>query len=40
MDNATLLNDIDVSEMPDQTDYLQDANTLNSYLNKIGAKNN
>ncbi|MEO8862073.1 MAG: hypothetical protein ABI358_11655 [Ginsengibacter sp.] len=40
MDNATLLNDIDVSEMPDQTDYLQDANTLDSYLNKIGAKNN
>ncbi len=40
MDNATLLNDIDVSEMPDQTDYLQDANTLNTYLNKIGSKNN
>jgi hypothetical protein len=40
MDNATLLNDIDVSEMPDKTDYLQDANTLNTYLNKIGVKNN
>lgn len=40
MDNAVLVNDIDVSEMPDQTDYLQDANTLNTYLNKIGAKNN
>ena len=40
MDNAVLLNDVDVSEMPDQTDYLQDANALNTYLNKIGAKNN
>ena len=40
MDNAVLLNDADVSEMPDQTDYLQDANALNTYLNKIGAKNN
>jgi hypothetical protein len=40
MDNAMLLNNIDVSEMPDQTDYLQDANTLDNYLDKIGVKNN
>jgi hypothetical protein len=37
-DNALLTNDdIDVSEMPSETDYLTDENTLNTYLNKIDA---
>ncbi|MEP6928170.1 MAG: hypothetical protein ABI834_11060 [Ginsengibacter sp.] len=38
MDNELLTNNIDVSEMPSQTDYLTDENTLNTYLDKIDAK--
>jgi hypothetical protein len=38
MDNELLTNeDIDVSEMPSETDYLTDENTLNTYLDKIDA---
>jgi hypothetical protein len=37
MDNELLTNNIDVSEMPSQTDYLIDENTLNTYLDKIDA---
>ena len=40
MDNSLLMNNTDVSEMPNQTDYLKDENTLNDYLDKIDAKNN
>ena len=42
MDNELLINNTDVSEMPTQTDYLTDENTLNEYLDKIdaNAKNN
>ena len=38
MDNELLTNDIDVSEMPNQADYLNDENTLNTYLDKIDAE--
>ena len=40
MDNELLLNNIDVSEMPSQSDYLTDENTLNTYLDKIDAQTN
>lgn len=39
-DNELLTNDIDVSEMPSQADYLNDENTLNTYLDKIDAGSN
>ena len=39
MDNELLTNNTDVSEMPSQTDYLTDENTLNKYLDKIDAEN-
>ena len=39
LDNELLTNNADVSEMPGTTDYLNDANTLNNYLNKIDAEN-
>jgi hypothetical protein len=38
MDNELLTNNIDVSEMPSQADYLTDENTLNTYLDKIAAE--
>jgi hypothetical protein len=38
MDNELLTNNTDVSEMPSQTDYLNDENTLNEYLDKIDAQ--
>jgi hypothetical protein len=38
LDNEILTNDIDVSEMPSQADYLNDENTLNTYLDKIAAE--
>jgi hypothetical protein len=37
MDEETLTNNTDVSEMPSQDDYLSDENTLNAYLDKIDA---
>ncbi|MEO8412288.1 MAG: hypothetical protein ABI472_01460 [Ginsengibacter sp.] len=42
MDNELLIKNTDVSEMPTQTDYLTNENTLNEYLDKIdaNAKNN
>lgn len=39
LDNELLTNNTDVSEMPGTTDYLNDANTLNNYLDKIDAEN-
>lgn len=38
MDEETLTNNTDVSEMPSQDDYLSDENTLNAYLDKIDAE--
>jgi hypothetical protein len=38
MDNELLTNNTDVSEMPSETDYLTDENTLNTYLDKINAE--
>ncbi len=38
MDNELLTNNTDVSEMPSQSDYLTDENTLNKYLDQIDAK--
>ncbi len=38
LDNEMLTNNTDVSELPGTTDYLNDANTLNDYLDKIDAK--
>jgi len=38
MDNELLTNNTDVSEMPSQSDYLSDENTLNTYLDKIDAE--
>jgi hypothetical protein len=38
MDNELLTNNTDVSEMPSQSDYLTDENTLNTYLDKIDAE--
>ncbi len=35
MDNELLLSNTDVNELPAQTEYLLDVNTLNSYLDKI-----
>ena len=32
-------NNTDVSEMPSPTDYLNDENTLNEYLDKIDSDN-
>ena len=40
MDNELLTNNTDVSEMPNQDDYLNDENTLNQYLDKIDAPGN
>ena len=40
LDNELLINNSDVSEMPSQTDYLNDENTLNEYLDKIDAAAN
>ncbi len=40
LDNDVLLNNIDVTELPAQADYLNDENTLNSYLDKIDQKQN
>lgn len=40
LDNDLLLKNIDVSEMPAQADYLNDENTLNTYLDKIDQKGN
>ena len=37
MDEESLTNNTDVSEMPSQADYLNDENTLNTYLDKIDA---
>jgi hypothetical protein len=39
MDNELLTNNTNASEMPSQTDYLKDENTLNNYLDKIDAAN-
>lgn len=38
MDNELLINNTDVSEMPSQADYLDDENTLNTYLDKIDSE--
>lgn len=38
MDNDLLVKNTDVSELPSQTDYLLDENTLNTYLDKIDAE--
>lgn len=38
MDNELLMKNTDVSELPSQSDYLLDENTLNSYLDKIDAE--
>jgi hypothetical protein len=38
LDNALLINNSDASEMPSQSDYLKDENTLNEYLDKIENK--
>jgi hypothetical protein len=40
LDNELLINNTDVSEMPSQSDYLQDDNALDSYLDKIEAESN
>ncbi len=40
LDNDALLNNVDVSELPAPADYLNDENTLNSYLDKIDEKAN
>ncbi|MEO8110671.1 MAG: hypothetical protein ABI594_11585 [Ginsengibacter sp.] len=37
-DNELLMKNTDVSELPSQTDYLMDENTLNTYLDKIDAE--
>ncbi len=37
-DNDLLMKNTDVSELPSQTDYLMDENTLNTYLDKIDAE--
>ena len=37
-DNELLMKNTDVSELPSQTDYLMDENTLNTYLDKIDEK--
>ena len=37
-DNELLIKNVDASELPSQTDYLIDENTLNTYLNKIDAE--
>lgn len=39
LDNELLTNNTDVSEMPNSTDYLNDENTLNEYLDKIDNSN-
>jgi hypothetical protein len=38
MDEESLTNNTDVSELPSQQDYLNDENTLNTYLDKIDAE--
>lgn len=38
MDNDLLMKNTDVSELPSQTDYLMNENTLNTYLDKIDAE--
>lgn len=38
LDNELLINNTDVSEMPSESDYLKDENTLNEYLDKIENK--
>ncbi|MGZ4048807.1 MAG: hypothetical protein ACXVNN_05545 [Bacteroidia bacterium] len=40
LDNELLINNTDVSEMPSESDYLKDENTLNEYLDKIENKKN
>ncbi|CAN5200670.1 hypothetical protein BH20BAC1_BH20BAC1_14070 [soil metagenome] len=40
MDNDLLITNTDVSEMPDETDYLKNENTLNLYLDKIDSQIN
>lgn len=40
LDNDLLLKNTDISELPAQADYLNDQNTLNSYLDKIDQKGN
>ncbi len=37
-DNELLMKNTDVSELPSQTDYLMNENTLNTYLDKINAE--
>ncbi|MGH2566043.1 MAG: hypothetical protein ACRDE5_16110, partial [Ginsengibacter sp.] len=39
LDNELLINNTDVSELPSSTDYLNDENTLNEYLDKINNSN-
>lgn len=38
LDNQLLIKNTDVSEMPDQSEYLMDEHALNNYLNKINNK--
>lgn len=38
LDNELLIKNTDVSEMPSESDYLKDENTLNEYLDKIENK--
>ncbi len=40
LDNTLLTTNTDESNLPSSTDYLNDENTLNEYLNKIDAQNN
>ena len=40
LDNELLINNTDDSNLPSSTDYLNDENTLNDYLDKIDAQNN
>ncbi len=37
MDNDLLLKNLDANKLPAETDYLSDENTLNNYLNSLGA---
>ena len=39
LDNELLINNTDESNLPSSTDYLNDDNTLNEYLDKIDAQN-
>ena len=37
MDNELLIKDVNETQLPAETDYLSDENTLNNYLNSLGA---